>query len=267
MKSRTLIAEADAGAGLFRTMRSRFETRVVLGFLALLGLVWAGLGVAEWLNPGFVAGMDATILRSFRQGPELEHVIGPGAVEHAVLQLTSMGGSSVVTAGVGMLMGVFLLTDRLRYTVRLGFAVIGGAALGDTFNYTVPRLRAGIGPHLMPETSWSFPSGHATITAVIFTTLALMLAQHYRGRLQKLYIMSATVTMIVLIGWTRLAMGVHYPTDILGGWTLGLSWALVTWMLGYYLDRGRAARFGIAGAPEFSAPPTGERAAESMNES
>lgn len=238
---------AEAEEGLFFAMRQRLETRVALGALGGLGVVWVILGVMELARPGFLGRMDVALLRALRQGPEMEHVIGPGAVEHAVLQLTSMGGSSVVIVWVALLMGFFVLTQRARYAVLLGFATAGGAALGYTAKYLVQRARPQVVPHLMAETSWSFPSGHATITMVVFMTLAMLLANYCQGRWAKLYVMAAALGLVVLVGATRLAMGVHYPTDVLGGWTLGLSWALVVWMVGYALDAGALQRIGIAG--------------------
>ena len=232
---------------LFQAMRRRFETRLALGLLGVLGLFWAILGVAEVLSPGFVGRMDAGILRMFRRGPAMEQLIGPGALEHAMLQLTAMGGSSVVIVWVALLMGFFVLTYRVRYAVLLAFASAGGAALGYTGKYLVQRARPQVVPHLMPETSWSFPSGHATITMVVFMTLAMLLANHCQGRIQKLYVMAAALGLVALVGATRLAMGVHYPTDVLGGWTLGLSWALVTWIVGFAMDAGALQRIGIAG--------------------
>lgn len=247
MSSRSAAAEKDTNTSLWGTMRRRLETRLAMGVLLGLVAVWALLGIAELLNPGTVAQMDAGALRFVRQGPELAHLIGPSPVEHAVFQLTSMGGSSVIIVWVAIIMGYFVVSRRLRHAVHLGVATVGGAALGWTGKYLAQRPRPQVVPHLMPETGWSFPSGHATITMVVFMTLAMMLANHCTTRIQKFYVVAAALGLMGLTGGTRLLLGVHYPTDVLAGWTLGLGWALVAWMVGYALENGAASRFGVAG--------------------
>ncbi len=85
--------------------------------------------------------------------------------------------------------------------------------------------------------SLSFPSGHALTSAAIFLTLGALLMRVAQSRLVKFYIMFIAMTTTLLVGATRVYLGVHYPTDVLAGWLIGISWALFCWLLERSLER------------------------------
>src|SRR5204862_596450 len=101
----------------------------------------------------------------------------------------------------------------------------------------VQRERPIVVPHLREVSTPSFPSGHAMISAVVYLTLGMMLMQTVRGRWTKLYCLICALMMTFLVGVSRIYLGVHYPTDVLAGWMLGLSWALLCWMVERSLER------------------------------
>ena len=103
-----------------------------------------------------------------------------------------------------------------------------------------------------PVYTASFPSGHATGSAAAYLTMGALLARFQRQRRLKIYLMSVAVLLTLMIGVSRLYLGVHWPTDVLAGWTLGSCWALMCWTIARQLQR--------RGAVE---PP--EPAAEPMN--
>jgi undecaprenyl-diphosphatase len=82
----------------------------------------------------------------------------------------------------------------------------------------------------------SFPSGHAALSAITYMTLALVFARRTKSRQLRIYIMAVAITLIILIGVSRVYLGVHYPTDILAGWCFGSAWALSFWVLMFRLE-------------------------------
>ena len=87
--------------------------------------------------------------------------------------------------------------------------------------------------------SLSFPSGHALTSAAVYLTLGALLMRVAQSRLVKFYCMFIAMSATLLVGATRVYLGVHYPTDVVGGWLIGLSWALLCWIVERVLERRR----------------------------
>jgi undecaprenyl-diphosphatase len=85
--------------------------------------------------------------------------------------------------------------------------------------------------------SLSFPSGHALTSAAVFLTLGALLMRVAQRRLVRFYCMAVAIMATLLVGATRVYLGVHYPTDVLAGWLIGGSWALFCWLLERSLER------------------------------
>ena len=86
-------------------------------------------------------------------------------------------------------------------------------------------------PHLVQVSNASYPSGHAMLSAVAYLTIAAMLARGEKRLAPRLSLLALAVVLVVLIGHSRLYLGVHWPTDVLGGWCLGSAWALGVWVI------------------------------------
>ncbi len=86
-------------------------------------------------------------------------------------------------------------------------------------------------PHLVQAASSSFPSGHAMASAMIYLTLGTLLARIQDRRRLRLYVPSVAVVITVLVGMTRVYLGVHWPTDVVAGWLAGATWALLCWLV------------------------------------
>jgi undecaprenyl-diphosphatase len=133
--------------------------------------------------------------------------------------------------------GGSLLARRQHHALALLLAAtIGGILLNDFLKGIFARPRPIAELHLTEVRSLSFPSGHAMESAIIYLTLAALLARLVTTRALKLYFIGLAMFMIFVIGLSRVYLGVHYPSDVLAGWSAGLAWALLCWTAARYLQ-------------------------------
>lgn len=114
-------------------------------------------------------------------------------------------------------------------------SLIGSSVIDDLLKHWIARPRPELVPHLVQVTNASFPSGHAMISSAIYLTLALMLAEGieadgWRGRAGRAAVVAFFSAIAVLIGMSRVYLGVHWPSDVLAGWCFGTAWALLVWI-------------------------------------
>jgi undecaprenyl-diphosphatase len=109
--------------------------------------------------------------------------------------------------------------------------VLGGSVSDLVLKEIFARQRPTIVPHLVDAENFSFPSGHAAMSVVIYVSLALIMTYSQINMKLKLYIISAACFLALLVGFSRIYLGVHYPTDVLAGWLLGMFWVLLGWLL------------------------------------
>ena len=116
-------------------------------------------------------------------------------------------------------------------------AIVGATLLSFSIKAGIERPRPDLFPHGAPVYTASFPSGHATGAAATYLTLGALLARFQRHRRLKIYLLALAVILTLLIGLSRLYLGVHWPSDVLAGWTLGACWALLCWLVARQLQR------------------------------
>ena len=92
-------------------------------------------------------------------------------------------------------------------------------------------------PHLREVISSSFPSGHALTSAAVYLTLGALLMRIAEGRLAKYYCIAIAMFVTFLVGASRVVLGVHYPSDVVAGWLIGMTWALLCWVVERTLER------------------------------
>ena len=141
--------------------------------------------------------------------------------------------SLLTVAAVGFL----LLTRERAAAVLTIAAVVGGALLSMALKSGFDRPRPDLVPHAVEVTSASFPSGHAMLSAVTYLTLGALLTRVQPQRRVKAYLLTVAVVLTVLIGVSRVYLGVHWPTDVLAGWCIGSAWAMLCWLAALWLQR------------------------------
>ena len=168
--------------------------------------------------------------------------IGPAWVRAAMIDITALGGVTVLTL-VTIIVAGFLGLKRLWLTLALVLAsTISGSLAVATIKAIVARPRPALVDHLVQVSSASFPSGHSSNSATIYLTLAALIMQVVPGRALRRYILSVAILLVVLIGCSRVYLGVHWPSDVLTGWGFGSLWALMWWGIGAYIRLRRAGR-------------------------
>ncbi|HWE37995.1 MAG TPA: phosphatase PAP2 family protein [Isosphaeraceae bacterium] len=210
---------------------------VLLAVLAALAGSWAFVELADEVAERETRRFDVWIVRSLRTPADAAVPIGPRWLAEDVRDLSALGSRSVlllVTASV--VLYLWLVRTYHAMWLVLGSAV-GGQLLGSALKVLFSRPRPDVVPHLSTASFSSFPSGHSMSAAAVYLTLGLLLARLTdRPSLRAFYLgLAAFVT--VLVGLTRLYLGVHYPTDVLAGWAAGSAWATACWLLAGYLQR------------------------------
>jgi len=187
------------------------SSRVVAMAAVLLALLWFAM-----LTIGAGPADDA-ILRGLYAGGR------PVLAEIAVA--VTFFGEAWFLIGLGTAFALFLWAKRRgRCGLVLIAVMLAGRGLVEAQKYGIARLRPEDEVHLVPVSTPSFPSGHAANSMILYLTLALVLAP---GSRWKWPAVAAALVLSFSIGLSRVVLGVHWPTDVIGGWAFGLLWVLL----------------------------------------
>ncbi|RUZ43321.1 phosphatase PAP2 family protein, partial [Mesorhizobium sp. M7A.F.Ca.CA.004.05.2.1] len=152
------------------------------------------------------------------------------------------GSGSVLVLIVTAVIVYLLLIRRPATALFIFVAVAGGQVLSSLLKAGIDRPRPELVSHLVNETTLSFPSGHAMLSAVTYLTLGALAARFLPGRTTKIYVLSLAVLTTLLVGISRIYLGVHWPSDVLAGWCAGFVWAMLCWLAARAWQRWRGQR-------------------------
>ena len=116
-------------------------------------------------------------------------------------------------------------------------AVVGGTLLSTALKMGFERPRPDLVPHGTRIYTASFPSGHAMLSAVTYLTLGALLARVQKRRRVKALLLGLAILITLLVGMSRVYLGVHWPSDVLAGWCVGAAWAALCWFVALQLQR------------------------------
>ena len=194
--------------------------------LAGLAIIAGGLAVllaGAFATSRYPFAFDRSIIVGLREWH------GPSWLPKVAADITALGGGVVLTLIVLVVIG-FLLMQRLWLTaLATALASLTGGWAVDLIKGQVLRARPDLVPHLVDASGYSFPSGHATSSAVVYLTLAALAGQVTRDRAARRYLLIVAVLLVGAIGCSRVYLGVHWPSDVLAGWSFGTLWALGWW--------------------------------------
>jgi undecaprenyl-diphosphatase len=219
------------------TPRDRSELGILLAALLVLGLALGFAQLAGRVLEGDTQQFDERILASLRDPADPQRPIGPRWLHGAALDITALGSATVLGLIVFGVCGFLALQGMRRYALFVLVASVGGWFLNAALKGIFGRPRPDVVPHLREVMTLSFPSGHALTSAAVFLTLGVLLMRVAKRPIARFYCLGAAMLATILVGASRVYLGVHYPTDVLAGWLVGLSWALLCWIVERSLER------------------------------
>lgn len=221
---------------LFTRLGRHELTLLILPGLAAAAL-WGFVALVDAVLEGEIRDIDSQLLLALRNPQDASDPRGPPWLEELMRDITAFGGTGplafITLAGIVYL----LLRRRLRTAVFLFAAIAGGQVLSSVLKLGFDRPRPDLVPHGMTVYSASFPSGHAMMTAIVYLTLAALLARSETRKRLKAFLLLLAAWVTLMVGVSRVYLGVHWPSDVLGGWMIGSAWAACCWTLAVLLQR------------------------------
>lgn len=197
-------------------------------FLTPLAVVAAAIfsfvALAALVGRGAPLPIDHDMLVAVRSAADPEVIAGPDWFARLMFDVTALGGSPVLTLLVALLAGYLAVRRRWASMALLILVVVGQSLAVDLMKQAFDRPRPDIVPRLAEVSSRSFPSGHAASAASVYLLLAAMLAPSLETRAARRYVVASATLLALLVGMSRVALGVHYPSDVLAGWSFGVAW-------------------------------------------
>lgn len=194
-------------------------------------LLFAFVKLADEVLEGDTRTFDETVLLALRMPGDISQPVGPPWLQEMVRDFTALGSVgllTIVTLGVA----AWLLFSGKRRTAGLVLvAVVGGVLFSSLLKLGFARPRPDLVPHSVSVFTNSFPSGHAMMSAVVYLTLGFLVARTQHAVALKVYLLSLALFLTLLVGVSRVYLGVHWPSDVLAGWAVGACWALMCWFV------------------------------------
>jgi undecaprenyl-diphosphatase len=197
--------------------------------------------MADELREGESFAFDAPILLALRTPGDLSDPVGPVWLTQAFIDITALGGFTLRWLFGAAAIG-FLIDIRRRVEAAwLAASLVGSMLLNTVLKIFLDRPRPDIVPHLADSSGSSFPSGHAMVAAAVYLTIGVMLAETQARMAVRAYLMIFFSLVVVLIGASRVYLGVHWPSDVLAGWAVGAAWAFAVFAAKRWWDRRKPA--------------------------
>lgn len=204
---------------------------------AVAGCVWLFVEIADEVLEGETGSFDRAVLLALRSATDPAQPWGPAWVREMARDFTALGGFGVLTLLTAATIGYLIMQGKRHAAVLVLVAVAGGQLVSLALKAGFDRARPELVPHGAVVYTASFPSGHAVMAAVTYLTLGALLARAHAALPVKLYVLGLAVLLAVLVGVTRMYLGVHWPTDVAAGWVVGAGWALFSSMVMQWLQR------------------------------
>ena len=213
------------------------EIGPLVALLCVSTLGYGFFALAQEVGEGSTEALDRKILLGLRNPADLSDPIGPRWVEEMMRDITGLGSVFTIVFLTGAVAVYLMLSDKHRIGLFVIGAVGGGVIVSTVLKLFYQRPRPDLVPHGMETFTASFPSGHAMMSAIAYLTLASLLARIDKRRRVKALFLTLGVAMTLLVGMSRIYLGVHWPSDVVAGWCVGAAWAALCWFVALQLQR------------------------------
>jgi len=214
-----------------------FDRKLLVTFL-VVALLLAGVGnLASEVVEGDTLAFDRWLVAGLRDPADPGSPLGPAWLTKTMVDLTALGGGPFLTLLTIAAAGFLLASRKWGMAVFVVIAIAGGGLVGNFLKWIFVRARPDLVPHLVSVDSASFPSGHAMNSAVTFLTLGVLLSRTQKERRLKAYLMGVALFLTLIVGFSRVYLGVHWPTDVIAGWAVGAAWAILCSLVAARLQR------------------------------
>ncbi len=195
----------------------RIESRVLIIFLISAALASGLDKLASEVLEGDIFALDRLIMQSLRVATDPALPIAPSWFTTAMMDVAALGGVTVLTLVTFFAAGYLLALREDRTAVFVTASVAMGAGATTVLKQLFSRVRPDFVPHLVPVDTASFPSGHATNSALVHLTLAMLVARTQHDRALSVGLVGSAVVITLIVGFSRVSLGVHWPSDVLAG--------------------------------------------------
>jgi undecaprenyl-diphosphatase len=209
----------------------------LLAFVVITGGIWLFAEIADEVAKGETHGFDRKILLAMRDPADTKDPWGPEWLEEMGRDFTALGGMGILIFLTAATVGGYLLQGRHKTATLILVAVLGGLVIALLLKQSFDRPRPDLVPHGSYVYTKSFPSGHSMLSAITYLTLGSMIVRTREHKPTKIYVMIVSMLVTLLVGVSRVYLGVHWPTDVLAGWSAGASWALICWLAARWLQK------------------------------
>ncbi|WP_442856965.1 phosphatase PAP2 family protein [Caulobacter sp. Root1455] len=219
---------------------ARSELGAVAALLIVAGGLLAFLHVSDEVAEGDTRAFDLAVLKALRLPGDPNSLIGPKWLHLAATDITALGSVTVLGLIVVLALALMLCLKRWSEALVVLVGAGGGVAISQGLKQLFGRERPDLVYRAVEAANPSFPSGHAMLSAVVFLTLGALAARFAPLKRIKALALGAAVVLSVLVGASRIYLGVHWTSDVLAGWSLGAAWAMACWVAAWAWER----RFG-----------------------
>ena len=233
------------------------EHRPIVIFAGAAALCFLFARLASEMGEGETLAFDRYVLLALRNPQDPADPIGPAWLADTFVNITSLGSNVVLGLLSLIVVGYLLVSGRRSGAVIVAASAIGAGLLSYLLKGFFHRPRPDVVAHIVQAHTASFPSGHSLGSAAIYLTLGLMLTRFDRKSAVRRYTVAVAVILTILVGLSRLFLGVHWPTDVLAGWAMGAAWALMCFAVTVRLQRRDVVeQRDVPGQPDDTDPPS-----------
>lgn len=202
------------------------EFTILLSLLIVLLGLWGFLELTDEVLEGGTKSYDEWIMSLMQSSESASH-----RMNEAMRDITALGGTAVLVIILIAVSGFMALQKNYRFALLTLLTSGLGVLLTILLKNLLQRERPDFLPKLVEVSTHSYPSGHTMMSAVVYLTLAAIVAFQQEQKRTKFYSIFMGLLLTFLVGISRIYLGAHYPSDVFAGWAVGLAWAASCWLI------------------------------------